>query len=149
MARSRVGTLTAIVHGLYAGAAIVLSIYLFWQSHVYSLSAAANSSRHAHSMLLGGFVIGAIGVFYAVCAMALWRDRGWARWLSMSVNAVGLVIFASEFLGDYKPDGEDWLAVFILCVPLLLSLWNTVQRRRGNMGSPAKPAHVSANSAPS
>lgn len=126
--RSRIGTMAAVIHTLYTGMLVVASIYLFWQARQHAISLLPDSARHSHAMWLGGCVIGIACVLYATCSVGLWRNRAWARWLSVVVNAIGVAALMSDFFGDYEPDGEDWLAVFLFVAPLLLSLWNALQR---------------------
>jgi uncharacterized membrane protein (DUF2068 family) len=112
MARPRWVITVAVLEGLVAGAAALITVFM-----LLGTERAPGEARGAIEVT--EVAMGAFAAVVGVSCLGLWKRKLWGWWLALLTNLVGLVIFLWDPIERRVWPGVDELAFIVVFVVLL------------------------------
>ncbi len=120
MSRPKMVTAAAVVHTADTLLVLALAIACFILTRSNSVRSLRESAEAIRGLIIGGSILAAVAVVYAVGASGLWRSRRWGWWVSFLTNAAFVLAVLADIFVDHDRDPDNWIAAAIFARPVVL-----------------------------
>ncbi|MGI9103379.1 MAG: hypothetical protein ACR2IF_13150 [Terriglobales bacterium] len=127
MPRPRLVMTAAAVQTAYTILIGGTAAFCFVSARLVQKSGDRGAAQDAKWMLIAGCVVGVMALVYAIGAYGMWRSRRWAWWVSVLANVFVVVFILWDMFVDRDRDPDNWVAIGIFTVPIVLLMFPGVR----------------------